>query len=136
MPGKVNPTQCEAMSMVCCQVIGNDVAISAGAMQGHLELNVFMPLIGRNLLQSAQLMGDAVNSFNKHCIAGINPNKELISKHLQNSLMLVTKLSPTIGYYKAAEVAQYAHKNNITLKEAVLALAVMNEADFDQIINR
>jgi fumarate hydratase class II len=133
MPGKVNPTQCEALSMVCCQVIGNDVAISTGAMQGHLELNVFMPLIGHNLLQSAQLLGDAVQSFNDHCIVGMEPNKEVINKHLHNSLMLVTKLSPTIGYYKAAEVAQYAHKNGLTLKEAVMALGVMNEEAFDEI---
>jgi fumarate hydratase class II len=134
MPGKVNPTQCEAMSMVCCQVIGNDVAISAGAMQGHLELNVFMPLIGHNLLQSVQLLGDAIHSFNEHCVAGIEPNKEVINKHLHNSLMLVTKLSPIIGYYKAAEVAQYAHKNGLTLKAAVLNLEVMNEDEFEKII--
>ena len=135
MPGKVNPTQCEALSMVCCQVIGNDVAISTGAMQGHLELNVFMPLIGRNLLQSAQLLGDAVLSFNEHCVVGIEPNKDVIDKHLHNSLMLVTQLSPTIGYYKAAEVAQYAHNNGATLKEAVMNLGVMSEEDFDRIIN-
>jgi fumarate hydratase class II len=133
MPGKVNPTQCEALSMVCCQVIGNDVAITTGAMQGHLELNVFMPLIGRNLLQSARLLADVINSFNEHCVAGIAPNRKVIERHLHNSLMLVTKLSPILGYYKAAEIAQYAHQNELTLREAVIALKAMDVDAFDEV---
>ncbi|MDD4847586.1 MAG: class II fumarate hydratase [Bacteroidales bacterium] len=134
MPGKVNPTQCEAMTMVCCQVIGNDVAITTGGMQGQLDLNVFMPLIGFNLIQSAQLLADAINSFNIHCIAGIEPDLEVIQKHLKNSLMLVTKLNPHIGYYKAAEIAQYAHKNKLTLKEAAVELQILTVEKFDQLM--
>lgn len=132
MPGKVNPTQCEALSMVCCQVIGNDVAISTGAMQGHLQLNVFMPLIGRNLLQSARLLGDVIDSFNEHCLKGIKPNMERISMHLQNSLMLVTKLNPHIGYYNSAKIAQYALANGLTLKEAATELKLVSPEDFDR----
>ncbi len=132
MPGKVNPTQCEALSQVCCQVIGNDVAITTGAMQGHLQLNVFMPLIGRNLLQSARLLADVINSFNDHCLKGIEPNLNRIQMHLSNSLMLVTKLSPHIGYYNAAKIAQHAHANGITLRESALALQLVSETDFDK----
>lgn len=131
MPGKVNPTQCEALSQVCCQVIGNDVAITTGAMQGHLQLNVFMPLIGRNLLQSSRLLADVINSFNDHCLKGVVANKERITMHLNNSLMLVTKLSPHIGYYNAAKIAQYALNERITLREAALALKLVSEEDFD-----
>jgi fumarate hydratase class II len=122
MPGKVNPTQCEALLMVCCQVIGNDAAITAGAMQGQLQLNVFMPLIAKNILDSIQLLSDAMNSFNENCVAGIEPNLKNITKHYENSLMLVTALTPKIGYENAAKIAQYAHKNDCTLKEAALAL--------------
>ena len=132
MPGKVNPTQCEALSQVCCQVIGNDVAISTGAMQGHLQLNVFMPLIGRNLLQSARLLADVINSFNDHCLKGITPNLERIQMHLNNSLMLVTKLSPHIGYYNAAKIAQKAHHDGTTLREAALQLGLVSEKEFDE----
>ena len=132
MPGKVNPTHCEALSQVCCQVIGKDVAITTGAMQGHLQLNVFMPLIGRNLLQSSRLLADVINSFNEHCLKGIKPNKDRISMHLNNSLMLVTKLNPHIGYYNAAKIAQYAHENNLTLKESALELNILSPEDFDQ----
>ncbi len=132
MPGKVNPTQCEALSMVCCQVIGNDIAISTGAMQGHLQLNVFMPLIGRNLLQSARLLGDVIDSFNDHCLKGIKPNMERISMHLQNSLMLVTKLNPHIGYYNSAKIAQHALAHGLTLKEAAAELNLVSLEDFDR----
>lgn len=132
MPGKVNPTQCEALSQVCCQVIGNDVAITTGAMQGHLQLNVFMPLIGRNLLQSSRLLADVMNSFNDHCLVGITPNRERISMHLQNSLMLVTKLNPHIGYYNSAKIAQHAHAHNLTLREAAIELKLVSPEDFDE----
>ena len=132
MPGKVNPTQCEALSQVCCQVIGNDVAITTGAMQGHLQLNVFMPLIGRNLLQSSRLLADVINSFNDHCLKGIKPNLERISMHLHNSLMLVTKLNPHIGYYNAAKIAQHAHEHGLTLRESALELGLVSAEDFDE----
>ena len=122
MPGKVNPTQCEALAMVCCQVIGNDVAITTGAMQGQLQLNTFMPLIAKNILQSIHLLSDAMNSFNDNCVIGIEPNLKNIKKHYDNSLMLVTALNPVIGYENAAKIAQYAHKNDLTLKEAAVAL--------------
>ena len=132
MPGKVNPTQCEALSQVCCQVIGNDVAISTGAMQGHLQLNVFMPLIGRNVLQSSRLLADVIDSFNDHCLKGIVPNRERISMHLNNSLMLVTKLNPHIGYYNAAKIAQHALANGLTLRESALELKLVSEEDYDK----
>jgi fumarate hydratase class II len=124
MPGKVNPTQCEALAMVCCQVIGNDAAITAGAMQGQLQLNVYMPPIPKNILHSIHLLSDAMNSFNTHCIIGIEPNLKNIQKHLENSLMLVTSLTPLIGYEKAAKIAQHAHKNDVTLKEAAVELGI------------
>lgn len=132
MPGKVNPTQCEALSQVCCQVIGNDVAITTGALQGHLQLNVFMPLIGRNLLQSSRLLADVINSFNDHCLKGIIANKERIAMHLNNSLMLVTKLNPHIGYYNSAKIAQHALANGLTLRESALALQLVSAEDFDK----
>ncbi|MCR4737025.1 MAG: class II fumarate hydratase [Bacteroidales bacterium] len=132
MPGKVNPTQCEALSQVCCQVIGNDVAITTGAMQGHLQLNVFMPLIGRDLLQSSRLLADVIRSFNDHCLKGITPNRERIRMHLNNSLMLVTKLSPVIGYYNAAKIAQHALNEGLTLREAALELKLISEEEFDK----
>ena len=132
MPGKVNPTQPEALTMVCAQVIGNDVAVSIGGMQGHFELNVFKPLIAANVLQSARLLGDACVSFNDKCAEGIEPNKEVIKRHLENSLMLVTSLNPHIGYYKAAEIAKKAHKEGTTLKAAALALGHVTAEDFDK----
>ena len=135
MPGKVNPTQCEALSMVACQVIGNDSAITAGAMQGHLQLNVFMPLIGHNTIESARLLTDAILSFNENCLKGITANHTQIERHLRNSLMLVTALNPHIGYYNAAKIAQHAHQNNLTLKEAALQLKLVSEEEFDRIVN-
>ncbi|HMC96570.1 MAG TPA: class II fumarate hydratase [Flavobacteriales bacterium] len=132
MPGKVNPTQPEAMTMVCAQVIGNDVAVSIGGMQGHFELNVFKPLIAANVLQSARLLGDACVSFDEKCAVGIEPNEEVIKHHLNNSLMLVTSLNPHIGYYKAAEIAKKAHKEGTTLKAAALTLGYVTAEDFDK----
>jgi fumarate hydratase class II len=131
MPGKVNPTQCEALTMVCAQVMGNDVAITIGATQGHYELNVFKPMIIANFLQSAQLLGDACNSFNENCVKGIEPNLKRINELVNNSLMLVTALNTKIGYYKAAEIAQTAHKNNTTLKEEALRLGYITAEEFD-----
>lgn len=132
MPGKVNPTQCEALSMVCCQVIGNDTAIVSGAMQGHLQLNVFMPLIGCNMINSSRLLADAVRSFNDNCMDGIEANITNIDDHLHKSLMLVTALSPHIGYYNAAQIAQHAHTHNLTLREAAMELKMMTEKEFDE----
>lgn len=132
MPGKVNPTQSEALTMVCAQVMGNDVAINIGGMTGHFELNVFKPLIISNFLQSARLLADAVLSFNEHCAIGIEPNHERIKMHLNNSLMLVTALNPHIGYEKAAEIAKKAHKEGKTLKEAALELGYVSEKEFDE----
>ncbi|HLV15485.1 MAG TPA: class II fumarate hydratase [Xanthomarina sp.] len=131
MPGKVNPTQCEALTMVCAQVMGNDVAITVGGTQGHYELNVFKPMMAANLLQSAQLLGDACTSFNEHCAAGIEPNHEVIKQLLNNSLMLVTALNTKIGYYKAAEIANTAHKNGTTLKEEAINLGYVSAEDYD-----
>jgi fumarate hydratase class II len=135
MPGKVNPTQPEALTMVCSQVIGNDVAVSIGGMNGHFELNVFKPLIAANVLQSARLLGDACMSFNDHCAAGIKPNNDTIQKHLQNSLMLVTALNPHIGYENSAKIAKKAHKENKTLKQAALELGLVTEEQFDLWVN-
>ncbi|WP_379953293.1 class II fumarate hydratase [Dokdonia sp. R78006] len=132
MPGKVNPTQCEAITMVCAQVMGNDVAISVGGMQGHYELNVFKPMMAANLLQSAQLIGDACVSFSDHCASGIEPNNERIKELLDNSLMLVTALNTKIGYYKAAEIANTAHKNGTTLKVEAINLGYVTAEEFDE----
>ncbi len=132
MPGKVNPTQCEALTMVCAQVMGNDVAISVGGMQGHYELNVFKPMMAANLLQSAQLIGDACVSFSEHCAAGIEPNHDRIKELLDNSLMLVTALNTKIGYYKAAEIANTAHKNGTTLKTEAVNLGYVTAEEFDE----
>jgi len=132
MPGKVNPTQAEALTMVCAQVLGNDVAINVGGSNGHFELNVFKPMMIRNFLESARLIGDACRSFNEHCAAGIEPNPDRIRQHLNNSLMLVTALNPHIGYEKAAEIAKKAHGEGTTLKEAALSLGYLTEAEFDQ----
>lgn len=132
MPGKVNPTQCEALTMVCAQVMGNDVTIAVGGMQGHFELNVFKPVMAANFLQSAQLLGDAAVSFEMHCVSGIEPNKPRIKELLNNSLMLVTALNTRIGYYKAAEIANAAHKNGTTLKEEAVRLGYVSAEDFDK----
>lgn len=132
MPGKVNPTQAEALTMVCAQVIGNDVAITVGGMQGHFELNVFKPLMAANFLQSAQLLGDAAVSFDIHCVSGIEPNKPRIKELLDNSLMLVTALNTKIGYYKAAEIANSAHNNGTTLKEEAVRLGYVTAEEFDE----
>ena len=132
MPGKVNPTQCEALTMVCAQVMGNDVAITIGGTQGHYELNVFKPLMAANFLQSARLIGDACVSFDEHCASGIEPNYGRIKELVDNSLMLVTALNTKIGYYKAAEIAQTAHKNGTTLKEEAVRLGYVSAEDFDQ----
>jgi fumarate hydratase class II len=132
MPGKVNPTQCEALTMVCAQVMGNDVAISVGGMQGQFELNVFKPVMAANLLQSAELIGDACVSFDLNCARGIEPNTPRIQEHLNNSLMLVTALNTKIGYYKAAEIANKAHEDGTTLKEAAVKLGHLTEDQFDE----
>ncbi|MFN7100400.1 MAG: class II fumarate hydratase [Flavobacterium sp.] len=132
MPGKVNPTQCEALTMVCAQVLGNDVAISIGGMQGHYELNVFKPMIAANFLQSARLLADACVSFDVHCAQGIEPNYQRIAELVNNSLMLVTALNTKIGYYKSAEIAQLAHKNGTTLKEEAVRLGYVNTEEFDE----
>lgn len=132
MPGKVNPTQPEALTMVCAQVMGNDVAVSIGGANGHFELNVFKPLIAYNVLQSARLLGEACVSFADKCAAGITANTEVIKKHLQNSLMLVTALNPHIGYENAAKIAKKAHKENKTLKEAAIELGLVTAEQFDQ----
>lgn len=132
MPGKVNPTQCEALTMVCAQVLGNDMTIATGGMQGHYELNVFKPVMAANFIFSAQLIGDATASFDANCVSGIEPNLEVINKQLTNSLMLVTALNTKIGYYKAAEIANTAHKNGTTLKEEAVKLGYLTEEQFDQ----
>ncbi|MDT0690653.1 class II fumarate hydratase [Salegentibacter sp. F188] len=132
MPGKVNPTQCEALTMVCAQVIGNDVSMSVGGMQGQFELNVFKPVMAANLLQSAELLGDACQSFEEHCARGIEANTSRIQEHLNNSLMLVTALNTKIGYYKAAEIANTAHKNGTTLKEEAVNLGHLTAEEFDE----
>ncbi|MFT5251759.1 MAG: fumarate hydratase class II [Flavobacteriales bacterium] len=132
MPGKVNPTQCEALTMVCAQVIGNDVAITVGGMQGQYELNVFKPVMAANFLQSARLLGDACSSFDLHCARGIKPNYKRIEELVSNSLMLVTALNTKIGYYKSAEIAQTAHKNGTTLKEEAVRLGYVSPEDFNE----
>ena len=131
MPGKVNPTQCEAITMVCAQIMGNDVAITIGGTQGHYELNVFKPMMAANFLQSAQLLGDAAISFETHCASGIEPNHDVIEKLLNNSLMLITALNTKIGYYKAAEIANTAHKNGTTLKEEAINLGYVTAENYD-----
>ena len=131
MPGKVNPTQSEAITMVCAQVMGNDVAITIGGTQGHYELNVFKPMMAANLLQSAQLIGDACASFDEHCAQGIEPNHRRIQELLNSSLMLVTALNPKIGYYKAAEIANTAHENGTTLREEAIRLGYVPAEEYD-----
>jgi fumarate hydratase class II len=132
MPGKVNPTQCEALTMICAQVMGNDVAISIGGSMGHFELNVFKPMMIYNFLHSARLLGDGCISFNDKCAEGIKPIEANIKKHVDNSLMLVTALNTKIGYYKAAEIAQKAHKEGTTLKEMAVKLGYVTPEQFDE----
>ena len=132
MPGKVNPTQSEAMTMVATQVIGNDTAINFGGSSGHFELNVFKPVMIYNLLQSIRLLADSCRSFNDHCVVGIEPNKTQIDKHLNGSLMLVTALNPHIGYDNAAKVAKKAYQENTTLKESAVALGLLTAEEFDE----
>ena len=134
MPGKVNPTQCEALTMVCAQVMGNDVAITVAGTQGHYELNVFKPVMAANCLQSAELLGDACVSFTENCAKGIEPNHKRIDELVQNSLMLVTALNTKIGYYKAAEIANKAHEEGTTLKEASLALGYLTSEEFEELV--
>ena len=131
MPGKVNPTQCEALTMVCAQVIGNDAAITFGGAQGHYQLNVFKPMIASNILESSRLLADACNSFNNNCVSGITANKEIIKSKLDNSLMLVTALNTKIGYYKAAEIANEAFRNGTSLKEEAVRLGHLTEKEYD-----
>lgn len=132
MPGKVNPTQCEALTMVCAQVVGNDVAVTTGGMNGHFQLNVFKPMMAKNLLESARLIGDACVSFDIHCAGGIEPNYANIKKNLNNSLMLVTALNTHIGYDKASKIAKTAHENGTTLKEEAINLGYLTADEFDQ----
>jgi fumarate hydratase class II len=132
MPGKVNPTQCEALTMVAAQVMGNDVAVGIAGSNGHFELNVFKPVLIHNLLESVRLLTDACDSFNEHCAVGIEPRRDVITKHLNNSLMLVTALNQSIGYDNAAKVAKLAHAKDITLKEAALELKLLTAEEFDK----
>ncbi|MEQ8715765.1 MAG: class II fumarate hydratase, partial [Cyclobacteriaceae bacterium] len=132
MPGKVNPTQCEALTMVCAQVVGNDVAVSLGGMNGHFELNVFKPVMIYNLLTSARLIGDACQSFNDNCAVGIEPNSPVIKEKLEKSLMLVTALNTHIGYENAAKIAKKAHNEGTTLREAAIALDLLTNEQFDE----
>ena len=134
MPGKVNPTQAEALTMVAAQVIGNDVAIAIGGASGHLELNVFKPLLIHNLLQSIRLLGDAARSFADRCVRGLQPDRARIAELVDRSLMLVTALNPRIGYDKAAKVAQKAHAEGITLREAAVALGLLTAGEFDELV--
>lgn len=135
MPGKVNPTQAEALTMVCAQVIGNDLAVTMGGSNGHFELNVFKPLIAANVLQSARLLGDACNSFKLNCVVGIEPNYEVIRKHVNSSLMLVTALNPHIGYESAARIAKKAFKENKSIREAAIELGLVTEEQFAEWVN-
>jgi fumarate hydratase class II len=134
MPGKVNPTQCEALTMVCCQVFGNDATIGFAASQGNFELNVFKPVLAYNLLQSIRLLSDACASFDVHCAHGIQPHRANIERHLRNSLMLVTALNPKIGYDNAAKVAKRAHETGTTLRQAAVELGFMTAEEFDEVV--
>lgn len=135
MPGKVNPTQCEALTMVCVQVMGNDATIGMAASQGNFQLNVFMPVMINNFLESVNLLADAMCSFHKNCVCGITPNREKIQENMEKSLMLVTALNPHVGYENAAKIAKLAHKENITLKQAAVKLGLVSEEDFDEFVN-
>lgn len=132
MPGKVNPTQCEAMTMVCTQVLGNDTTISFAGSQGHFQLNVFKPVMAANFLQSAQLLADACLSFDEHCASGIEPNHARIKLQLDNSLMLITALNTKIGYENCAKIAKTAHKNGTTLREEGINLGLVTAEQFDE----
>ena len=134
MPGKVNPTQAEALTMVCAQVMGNDAAVGFAGSQGHFELNVYKPMIAYNVLQSMQLLGDAAASFTDNCVVGIEADEERIAKLMRESLMLVTALAPTIGYDNATKVAKTAHKNGTTLREEAVQLGFVDEATFDRVV--
>lgn len=134
MPGKVNPTQSEALTMIAAQIMGNDATIGFAASQGNFELNVFKPVIIYNFLQSVQLLSDGMNSFHDKCAVGIEPNKETIQENLSNSLMLVTALNPHIGYENAAKIAKLAHKEGLTLKEAALKLELLTEEQFNEMV--
>jgi fumarate hydratase class II len=134
MPGKVNPTQCEAMTMVCAQVIGSDTTVAIAGASGNFELNVFMPVIAFNALQSIRLLGDACDSFNENCVVGIEPNREKIQEYLNDSLMLVTALNPYIGYDNAALVAKTAHQQGKTLRQTVVELNLLSEEEFDRVV--
>jgi fumarate hydratase class II len=134
MPGKVNPTQSEAVTMVACQVFGNDAAIAFGASQGNFELNVFKPVIIYNFLQSVRLLADSMDSFNEHCAVGIEANRDVIESYLKNSLMLVTALNPYIGYENAAKIAKTAYKENSTLKETAVKLGLLTAEEFDKYV--
>jgi fumarate hydratase class II len=134
MPGKVNPTQSEAMTMVCAQVMGNNVAVSIGGSNGHFELNVFKPVIVFNVLNSIRLIADACESFTDHCVVGIEANRQQIKRHLDNSLMLVTALNPHIGYDNAAKIAKTAHKNGTTLKDEAVKLGLLSAEQFDKMV--
>ena len=135
MPGKVNPTQCEAVSMVCAQVLGNDTTVSFAGSQGHLELNVYKPVIAHKLIESIHLLSDSMESFNKNCISGLKANKTKIAEHLNNSLMLVTALNKKIGYYKAAEIANKAHENGTTLEEEAIRSGYLTKKQFKDWVN-
>ena len=134
MPGKVNPTQAEAMTMACTQVMGNHVTVTIAGSQGHLELNVFKPVMIHNVLQSIRLIADSAVSFTDHCIAGIEPNRKHIDQLLRNSLMLITALAPKIGYDNAAKIAKTAHKNGTTLREEAVKSGLISAEDFDRIV--
>jgi fumarate hydratase class II len=135
MPGKVNPTQCEMMTMVCARVIGNDTVMGFANSQGHLQLNVYMPLIAHTMVESIGLLSDAINSFNSNCVIGLKPNEEKIAENLERSLMLVTALSPKIGYDRAAEIAKYAHENGLSLREAAVGRGIITEGEFDELVD-
>ena len=135
MPGKVNPTQCESMTMVAVQVMANDVAVTVGASQGNFELNVFMPVIAYNFLQSAKLLAEGILSFDEHCVSGIRANREKMAHNLHNSLMLVTALNPYIGYENAAKTAKKAYKEGISLKEACVSLGFLTAEKFDEVFH-
>lgn len=135
MPGKVNPTQCEALTMVCAEVMGNDVTVGIAASQGNFQLNVYMPLIAFNMIRSIRLISDAVNSFNTNCAAGISVNKAKVDTNMKNSLMLVTALNKVTGYDKAAQIAKYAYSNNTSLEDAAAALGVLDREEFRKYVN-
>jgi len=134
MPGKVNPTQCEALTMVAAQVMGNDTTITFAGASGNFELNVYKPVIIYNLLQSVRLLSDGCRSFGDNCVAGITANEQIIARYVQDSLMLVTALNPHIGYDKAAQIAKYAHEQGTTLKEAAVSLGILSAEEFDRLV--